>query len=95
MRNASSILVALVLFLSAVSTSWCVADCAAKALSPKSCHHQETVKVCDDPTTVVPDAALQTPTLSFGAVVTTFIAWTPSAPSTVLGIHTPRPPLRL
>ncbi|MCX6608097.1 MAG: hypothetical protein NTV52_31535, partial [Acidobacteria bacterium] len=62
MRNASSILVAFVLLLSAVSTSWCAADCAAKALSPGRCHHQETVKLCDDPTTVVPDAVLPTPT---------------------------------
>jgi len=94
-RNASSILVALVLLLSAVSTSWCAADCAAKALTPSSCGHHETVKVCDDPTTIVPDAYLPTPTLTFEAVVTSIVAWTATAPPTVVGVRVPRPPLRL
>jgi len=94
-RNSSSILVALVLLLSAVSTSWCAADCAAKALTPSSCGHHETVKVCDDPTTIVPDAYLPTPTLTFEAVFTNVLAFAAPAPPVAIGVRIPRPPLRL
>lgn len=94
-RNSSSIFVAFVLLLSAVSTSWCAADCAAKVLSPSSCHHHDTVKVCDDPTTIVPDAAFPVPTLTFQDAVTTVIPWALITPPTAVGVRAPRPPLRL
>ena len=95
MRNCSSILVALVLLLSAVSTSWCAADCAAKTLTPSPCQHHETVKVCDDPTTTVPDSALPVPTFTLDVVFTTVLAATPARLPSPVGVRTPRPPLRL
>lgn len=91
----NSIFVAIFLLLSAVSTSWCAAECVAKALTPSSCHHEDTAKACDDPTTVVPDAALPTPHLDFEPL---FTVVAPPAPLTIaspVGLFPPSPPLRL
>jgi len=91
----NSILVAVLLVLSAVSTSWCAADCVAQALTPSSCHHEQTTKACDDPTTVVPDATLPTPELVFEPL---FAEVAPPAPLTLAspaGLFPPSPPLRL
>lgn len=83
------------LVLSAVSTSWCAADCAAQALTPSSCHHEETLKACDDPTTVIPDGALPAPHFAFEPLFTIVVPPAPLRIASPVGLFPPSPPLRL
>jgi hypothetical protein len=94
--RVSSIVAAIVLLLSAVSTSWCAADCVAKTLAPSSCHHeQEAAKVCDDPTTIVPDASLPAPAFAFEPFYSGVSVATPLERVAPAGLFPPSPPLRI
>lgn len=91
----NSIAVVIFLLLTAVSTSWCAADCVAQTLAPATCHHEENPKVCDDPTTVVPDSALPTPAFDFEPLFSVVTAPAPLNPAVPTALFPPSPPLRI
>lgn len=83
------------LLLAAVSTPWCAADCVAQALTPATCHHEDAPKVCDDPSTVVPDAALGPVHFDAQPLLAIAVPILVSPTFRPYGANPPRPPLRL
>jgi hypothetical protein len=95
MGQVKPIFAMLFLLLAAIATPWCAAGCVAEALAAPTCHHEDSPKVCDDPSTLVPDASLPAPLLDLAPVLVTVVPVRRMPAVYPFGVSAPRPPLRL